>query len=170
MTEERNEALGWDDQIANDDAGLRQLIPEGVYPFEIVDLQRAQHKQTGVIPDCPKAILKVRVFYEETSYVDLMHNLYLHTTREGLLCSFFKGIGQRKHGEKLKPDWNRVVGAKGRCKVVINEWRPDGEIRKRNEIKAFLDPSKPVPNAIPPRFKTKGSDYVCKQSQNDRCC
>jgi hypothetical protein len=143
---EANEALGWDDVISGDDDDF-QLIPEGVYPFEIIDLQRGQHKQIGVIPDCPKAILKVRVYHAPGTYSDLRHTLYLHKTRMGLLCVFLKSIGQRKHGDAKAADWSRVVGAKGHCKVTIGEWKPNGsngESVRKNEIR-FLDPIKVVP-------------------------
>ena len=69
------------------------------------------------------------------------HNLFLHRKCEGLLCAFFTSIGQRKHGETLRPNWQAVVGATGRCKVGIHEWTGnDGQKRQSNEITRFLEP------------------------------
>lgn len=72
----------------------------------------------------------------------IKHNLFLHSKCEGLLCAFFSSIGQRKHGEKLKMNWSKVVGSKGRCKVGVQEWVSDrdGEKKQSNEIKRFYEP------------------------------
>jgi len=158
MTDERE--FGWDDEIQNDDAGGRELVPDGVYPFEIVDLKRERYepKQKGKLPPCNKAVLTVRVHHAPGEHVDLNHNLFLHSRCEGRLCAFFKAIGQRKHGEPLKPDWNRVIGTRGTCRVAVRDYvGRDGEKRQSNDIKAFLDPAKvpPVPPVAPPAADTE---------------
>ena len=57
------------------------------------------------------------------------------------LSAFFCSIGQKKHGEKLRMNWQAVVGAKGKCKVGVRTWKgDDGKERQSNEIKRFLDP------------------------------
>ena len=52
----------------------------------------------------------------------LLSIIYFYTITEGMLCAFFTGIGQRKHGERLTMNWNKVPGSKGRCKVYIDKW------------------------------------------------
>lgn len=55
-----------------------------------------------------------------------------------MISAFFSSIGQKKKGEKVKMNWNAVIGATGRCKVVIRKWNgDDGEERKSNDIKKF---------------------------------
>ena len=135
--------LGWDDTISNDSQGDFEVADPGEYSFEIVDLTRARHqaKADGKLPDCPKAVVTVRIYPPDLDKVDIKHNLFLHSRCEGILCSFFRSIGQRKHGEVLRPDWARVVGSKGRCKVGVREYvGTDGAKHKSNEVKAFLDP------------------------------
>ena len=51
------------------------------------------------------------------------HNLFLHSKCEGLICAFFKAIGARKSGERLKMEWNKIAGATGRCQVGIRKWK-----------------------------------------------
>jgi hypothetical protein len=58
-----------------------------------------------------------------------------------MLCSFFVGIGQRKHGEPLKMDWSKVVGATGRAKIEIRKWeKDDGTVSEFNQVKKFYEP------------------------------
>jgi hypothetical protein len=158
MSEEK--VLGWDDEISNDDAGNFDTVPSGDYPFEVVDVKRGQHqaKASGKLPNCPKAELKVRVFTSDGEHVDIDHNLFLHSRCEGMLCQFFRAIGHRKHGEPLRPDWSRVIGSRGWCKVTIRDWvGKDGNKYHSNDIKSFIDPDKappltksPVPFNVPP--------------------
>jgi hypothetical protein len=152
MSEDR--VLGWDDEISNDSQLQSILLPPGEYPFEIVNLTRSRHTPksgTGKLPECPKAELTVRCLTPDGSdYADIKNNLFLHSRCEGILCQFFRSIGQRKHGEPLKPDWTRVLGARGRCKVAVRDYVIDGEKRRANEIKSFLDPQKLSGAATPP--------------------
>lgn len=143
-TDNEEKVLGWDDEISNDDQGLTfTIVPPGIYDFEIVNLQRGFHQATqhGVLPNCPKAELTVRVRDANGEEVDIKNNLFLHSRCEGMLCQFFRAIGQRKHGEPLRPNWNAVIGSKGRCKVGTRKWKgKNGKDKESNEIKAFLDP------------------------------
>lgn len=136
--------LGWDDEISNDGQDQFIVAEPGEYAFEIVDLKRARHQSTnepGKLPDCPKAIVTVRISTADGDHVDIKNNLFLHSRCEGILCQFFRSIGQRKHGEPLRPDWQRVIGSRGRCKVSVRDWvDKDGKKRKSNDIKSFLDP------------------------------
>jgi hypothetical protein len=144
MTADERE-FGWDDEIGNDDQGEFAVAEAGDYDFEIVDLQRKRHqaKPGGKLPDCPKAELTVRVHTADGVQVDIKRDLFLHSRCEGFLCAFFRSIGQRKHGERLRPDWSRVIGSRGRCKVAIRTWKnSEGQDRKGNDVKAFLDPPK----------------------------
>lgn len=143
MRDNEEKVLGWDDPISNDEQGAFTLAPAGDYSFEIVNLQRARHqaKADGRIPDCPKAIVTLRVYTSEGEQVDIKHNLYLHSRCEGMLCTFFRSIGLRKHGEVFRPDWSRVIGSKGRCKISVREYTGNnGQKYKSNDVKAFYDP------------------------------
>lgn len=143
MSDNEEKVLGWDDPISNDKQGEFVTAPPGEYSFEIVNFSRARHqaKPDGKIPDCPKAVVTVRIYTSEGDKVDVKHNLYLHSRCEGMLCAFFRSIGLRKHGETFRPDWSRVIGSKGRCKISIREYvGSNGNKYKANDVKAFLDP------------------------------
>ena len=133
---EMERELGWDDEIEKDGSDFI-LLPEGDYDFTVESFERGRHNGSEKLPPCNKAILKLRIETPEGTTL-INHNLFLHTRTEGMISAFFTSIGQKKKGEKVKMNWNAVIGAKGRCKVGIHEWTGnDGEKRQVNNIKKF---------------------------------
>lgn len=131
--------FSWDDQIENDGPDFVTL-PEGDYDFEVVEFERARHGGSEKLPPCNKAIIHIRIKGEK-GMSTVKHNLFLHSSTEGMLCAFFTGIGQRKKGEKITMNWNKVVGSTGRCKVGIRKFVNDkGVTMEFNEIKKFYEP------------------------------
>ncbi|MDK7260530.1 hypothetical protein QP450_07255, partial [Gardnerella vaginalis] len=51
------------------------------------------------------------------------HNLFLHSRTEGLLSAFFGAIGQKKHGEPLRMNWNSVIGSVGVATFKNREYK-----------------------------------------------
>lgn len=128
--------LGWDDEIEKD-GGDFILLPDGDYDFIVESFERGRHPGSEKLPPCNKAMLKIRIDSEEGAAV-ISHNLFLHTKTEGMISAFFSSIGQKKKGEKVKMNWNAVIGATGRCKVVVRKWTGDDkEERQSNDIKKF---------------------------------
>ena len=113
--------FGWDDEIQNDSPD-RVVLPEGEYPFEVTKFERQRHPGSAKLPPCAMALLTIQIDGGEKGPSVVTHRLYLHTRTEGLLCAFFESIGQRKHGEALRPRWNEVNGSRGRCRVGIHEY------------------------------------------------
>lgn len=141
--------LDWEDIIENDGPEYT-LLPEGDYDFVVTGFDRERYPGSAKLPPCNKAVVHIQIDAPEGRTV-INHNLFLHSKCEGLLCAFFSGIGQRKHGEKLRMNWAQVTGSTGRCKVGIREWVNDqGEKRQSNEIKKFYDkdnaPAQPAQN------------------------
>lgn len=130
--------LGWDDPIENDGPEFT-ILPAGDYDFEVTGLERARHGGSEKLPPCNKAIVSIEINGAEGTSI-IKHNLFLHTNTEGLISAFFRAIGQRKKGERIKPNWNGVVGTKGRAKVGIKKWTYEGREYEGNEIKKFYYP------------------------------
>ena len=131
--------LGWDDVIENDSPEF-VILPDGDYDFEVVDFERGRHNGSEKLPPCNKAIVHIRIEGKE-GVSTIKHQLFLHTITEGMLCAFFTGIGQRQKGEKMKMNWNAVVGSKGRCKIGTRKWTNDeGKEMVFNEVKKFYEP------------------------------
>ena len=154
MSEYLNGEIGWDGAIEHDSEF--QLLPEGDYNFRIVKFERGRHSGSDKLPACNKAILTIELSNGSMKST-IEHNLFLHSKCEGLLCEFFTAIGQRKHGERLIPKWDQVIGATGTCKVSIREWESsrDGRKMQSNDIKRFYEKghaiSAPQPSAAAPQ-------------------
>lgn len=136
--------FGWDDEIEKD-SNEWVLLPEGDYDFTVTAFERGRHQGSDKLPPCNKAILTLKVEGKEGT-TTITHNLFLHSKTEGMLSAFFCAIGQKKYGEKLRMNWQNVIGAKGRCKVYIDKWKgKDGEEKQSNKIKRFYDPEDVLP-------------------------
>ena len=146
-----NIPLDWDSEISAESSFT--VLPEGEYSFRVVEFERQYHNGSEKLPSCPKASLKIEIDGGEKGKSFVTHNLFIHRKTEGLLCEFFTAIGQKKHGEPLKMNWQTVIGATGKCKIGIRIYN-DNEY---NEIKKFLKPdnntaSAPQSGFAPPRF------------------
>lgn len=153
--EEMGRAFSWDDEIRNDGPD-HVLLPEGDYPFTVTKFERARFEGSAKLPPCSMAKLSITVHGGAKGDVYVTHRLYLHTRTEGLLCAFFESIGQRMHGEALRPRWNELEGAQGLCRLGIHEYtKKDGTPGSSNEITKFLPP--PEPKAAPAPAWKQGS-------------
>lgn len=111
--------LGWDDEIVQDGAQFVQLTP-GDYQFTVTNFERGRYtpnpQKPSKLPACNKATLTLQIETAE-GIAQLTHNLFLHTSTEGMLSAFFGAIGQKKHGEPLRMNWNTVIGTKGVARI-----------------------------------------------------
>ncbi|WP_249629268.1 hypothetical protein [Streptococcus uberis] len=127
--------FGWDDVIEKDSSGFVQLTP-GDYQFTVTNFERARHtpkSQDAKLPACPKAVISLEIETDE-GVASLKHNLFLHSSTEGMLSAFFGSIGQKKHGEPLKMNWNTVIGATGVCSVKNRTYNDN----VYNEVKSMI--------------------------------
>lgn len=132
-----DEALSWDDQIA-DDGQEFVILPEGDYDFTITKFERARHQGSEKLGPCPVAVVTLEIKNgSDTAYVT--DRLFLTKKMEWTLSHFFVGIGQKKKGEPLVMNWNKVVGSTGRAQILQREFRSNntGEMLKSNEVKKY---------------------------------
>jgi len=137
MNQNTERELGWDDMIEKD-GGDFIVLPAGDYDFTVTKFERGRFAGSDKMPACNQAKLELTVHSPENGDVTVFHNLFLHTKTEGVLSNFFAGIGQKKKGEKLRMNWNAVVGSKGKLKLEINKFTGrDGQERTNNQVKTF---------------------------------
>lgn len=141
MSDQEERAYGWDDQIEKDGADYTLLAP-GDYPFVVTKFERGRYEGGDKIGPCNKAIVTIEVNGETL----VQSNMLLHSKVEGILCSFFKCIGHRKHGEPLRMNWPATIGCKGWVKIKHREY--DG--KKYNDVAAWIDPEKAPKNGAQP--------------------
>ena len=138
MTQQYNNferEIGWDDTIQKDSEFV--LLPEGLYYFTVKSYDRGRHtpspQNPGKLPACPKATVYLEVVADGNE-IELRHNLFLHSSTEGMLSAFFGAIGQKRKGEPLRMDWNSIVGKVGVCKIGFREYNGN----KYNEAKSMI--------------------------------
>lgn len=137
---EQERELGWDDEIEKD-GGDFIVLPAGDYNFSVTKFERGRFAGSAKMPACNQAKLYLTVHSPEHGDVVIFHTLLLHTKTEGFLSNFFTGIGQKKKGEKLRMNWNTVIGSKGKLKLKINKFTGrDGEEKTNNEVQTFYPP------------------------------
>ena len=131
--------LGWDETIQQDTTDFILLTP-GDYTFEVSKFERARYTPgpNSKLPPCNMAKIELKIQSEQGTAI-VFHNLYLHTSTEGMLSAFFSAIGMKKKGEPTQMNWNAVIGAKGACKIKNREYKDN----KYNEVQSFYakDPS-----------------------------
>ena len=138
MADVMEKEIGWDEEIENEGGGFT-LLKEGDYDFEVVEFKRGRHNGSAKMPACNKAMLKLRVSGGGKS-TTIEENLFLHSKVEWKLCQFFRSIGLKVSGEKVRMDWSRVPGAKGRCHVIVEKWKGnDDKERESNRVSEFYD-------------------------------
>lgn len=141
----------WDDTIEKEDSGFT-LLPAGVYRFTVEKFERGRSSGKGKIPACNMALLTLRVSdVAGKNSAAIEDSLLLHTKMEWKLCQFFLSIGQKKHDEPLRMNWQTVPGSSGWCEVKVESWTGnDGKERQSNRIARYIDPADaPEFNVIP---------------------
>lgn len=135
---ENNMIMDWNDSIESDGTEYI-LLPEGDYNFEVINFERGRFPGSTKIPACNKASIVVQVNTKD-GVATVKFDLLLYRTLEWRISGFFRSIGQKKHGEKLTMDWNKVVGSKGRAhfkqRTYVNN---QGEEKSINDIAYFID-------------------------------
>ncbi len=135
---DQNMFLDWDDAIESDGQEFITL-KEGDYIFTVTDFERGRFPGGAKIPACNKAALTLQVKTSE-GVATIRTDLLLYKTMEWKLSSFFRCIGQKKHGERVTMDWNRVVGSRGRAHFKPRTYTDrDGNERQANDVERFYD-------------------------------
>ena len=101
----------WDDEIEKDDQFV--TLEEGDYPFEVVNFERGLQDKTEKLPQCNKAIITLKV--EDATITE---NFPMCASMEWKIAGFFRAIGMKSHGEKVRMDWKATIGKKGKCHVT----------------------------------------------------
>lgn len=134
----QNMEMDWNDTILEDGQDL-VLLDEGDYNFIVTNFERGRFLGGQKIPACNKATITVQVETEKGLSV-IKFDLLLYRSVEWRISSFFRCIGQKKHGEKLTMNWNQVIGSKGRTHITQRKYTNQyGEEKTINDIGRFID-------------------------------
>lgn len=134
--------LGWDDEIQDDGEDFIILKP-GNYDFVVKKFERGRFDGSEKMPACNMALVTITVEDPDTGrQVDVQNPILLHRKTEWTISAFFASLGMKKKGEKIKPQWNMIVGKVGKCKIKNREY--NGNIY--NEVDKFYRKEEEVVN------------------------
>lgn len=132
-----NRIMDWDDVI-QDDGQEFVVVPEGDYTFTVTGFERGRFPGSAKIPACNKATISISIDNDK-GVANARFDLILYRTLEWKIASFFRCIGQKKHGEKVVMNWNGIVGARGKAHIKPRTYTKDGEERQVNDVDRFYD-------------------------------
>ncbi len=150
MIDNKDMLMDWNDAI-EEDGQEYVLLPEGDYNFTVTNFERGRFPGGQKVPACNKATITVQVDTKE-GIATVKFDLLLYRSLEWRISSFFRCIGQKKHGEKLTMDWNKVIGSKGRAHFKQRSYTNNqGEEKFTNDIDRFIDYNEEFffPNDLP---------------------
>ena len=135
--EKDNMIMDWNDTI-EDDGQEFVVLPEGDYTFTVTNFERGRYPGSAKIPACNKASLTIAIDNDKGN-ATARFDLILYRSLEWKIASFFRSIGQKKHGEKIVMNWNAVVGSRGKAHFKPREYTKDGQTRQANDVERFYD-------------------------------
>lgn len=128
----------WDDEIENDGEEFT-VLEEGDYDFTVEKFERGNYTPgaNSKTPPCKAADMTLRISTKQGD-VYVKDRLLLASNCEWRISSFFRSIGLKKHGEKLKMDFAGAIGCKGRAHITKDEGKTKGVFF--NNVGKYLDP------------------------------
>lgn len=137
---EENQVIGWGDSFQAEESSFK-LLPAGEYDFVVIGFERKIYdgNSSKIQNGTPYAEITVKIYGAEGE-TEVTDRLYMMVKWQWKLTQFFAGIGQAPViGQAFSPNWNAVVGSRGKAKVSINEYtKRDGSQGKNNQIDEYL--------------------------------
>ena len=120
-----------------------QIIPEGEYLFRIVSMKREQVEKTEKMPNHTNIRFQIKLEHPDgTSAGNAFDNIRMYMKWAWKFSDIAKSIGHTPPDSRsCRIAWDKFVGAEGRVKVTIRDWKKsDGTIEKQNAFK-YLPPA-----------------------------
>lgn len=142
MAEDMGTPLDWDDAEVSDEGGFT-LLDEGVYPFEVIKVEKERFEGSAKMAACPRAAVHLNVMSPD-GWAPIVDRLLLSTKTAWRIARFFTGLGYEKNPEtgKVPMKWNEAPGKQGWLRIRVREYEYNGEKRKSNDVEEYLPPSK----------------------------
>ena len=130
----------WDDEIQDDGAQQSFVtLEEGDYDFEVYKFERGHYTPSpnAKTPACNQAIITLKITTEAGDCY-ITEKFPLASTMEWKISAFFRSIGLKQHGEKLKMSWNDALGRNGKAHVKKTAGTKENVFF--NNVDYFIDP------------------------------
>lgn len=135
-----NEFLDWNGSFIAEESTFT-LLPAGEYPFVVIGMERKIYDgPSQKIPNgAPYAEIEFEITAPEGT-TTVKERIYLMKKWAWKLTQFFSSIGQGPVvGQPFSPNWQMVVGSRGRAKISVNTYQKNGENKQNNRIDEFLE-------------------------------
>ncbi len=130
----------WDDEI-EDDGEQRDFVTleEGDYEFEVYKFERGHYtpKAGAKTPACNQAMMTLKITSDDGDCY-ITDNFPLASTMVWMASAFFRSIGMKKHGEKLKMQWSESIGKKGKAHITKTTGSKENVFF--NNVGKYIDP------------------------------
>ena len=133
MADYENELFDWDSEIESDGQEYVTVTP-GDYAFTVTKVERQQFKGSDKIPECQMALVSGTIDVKKGT-ATFRERLYLCKSFEWKLSGFFRCLGMKKHGEKLRMNFPGAVGKRGLAKFGVREYNG----QTYNQIEQYYD-------------------------------
>ena len=137
MADFENEVFDWDSEIESDGKEYVTVQP-GDYSFTVTKVERQNYSGNlssgGKIPACNMALVTGTIDVPKGT-ATFRERLYLCKSFEWKLSGFFRCLGMKKHGEKLRMNFQAAVGKKGLAKFSVREYNG----QNYNQIEQYYD-------------------------------
>ena len=159
MAEDMGRPLDWDAAEVADDGGFT-LLDEGVYPFEVVKIDKERFEGSAKMAACPRAAVHLAVTHPSGEAL-VTDRLLLSTKTAWRIARFFTGLGYQKDPEtgKVPVRWNEAPGKQGWARIKVREYERNGEKRKANDVEEYLPPE---------RWPEAEADYAARLAEARR--
>ena len=129
----------WDDVIENDSSFT--IFEEGDYKFEVTTFEKGRYepKAGSKAPACNKAIVGFKIMNQNGDSIEREENFLLYSGMEWKISEFFRSIGMKKEGQKVKMAWSEIIGKKGICHVKQVKGTGNNADKVYNNIDKFYD-------------------------------
>lgn len=128
-----NELFDWDSEIESDGQEYVTVEP-GDYAFTVTNVERKQFPGSDKMPACNMVVVSGEIDVPK-GVATFRENMYLIKRNEWKLSSFFRCLGMKKHGEKLRMNFPGAVGRRGMAAFKVREY---GD-KTYNQVDRFYD-------------------------------
>ncbi len=132
--------LDWEEEIDDGQEFEYVVLEPGDYDFTVKSFERGKTKDTHN----NMAILELEVTDGKKKAI-VKDWIVLTNKTVWKIASFFRSIGLKKHGEKVKMKWKESIGRSGRCTLAQEERESQkGNTYKTNSVYAYIDPPEEI--------------------------
>ena len=138
---EEAKVFDWDDEIEFDGEDRSFVtVEEGDYEFEVTKFERSHYtpKSGAKTPACNQADITM-VIHTKDGDCYVTDHFPLASTMEWKISAFFRSIGLKKHGEKLKMKWQEAIGRKGKAHITKTAGSRNDNVFFNN-VGRYIDP------------------------------